>query len=183
MILIQICLEVRVGQLISIFKFTIFWRRLLNSVISQMHKLIWQILQTEFPWRCAQVALFIVVSFHVSIDRSNQSESANIKLSFVHQQRVSNVFLNYTSAPFRFCCLRYKCFNLTKIICDRDTHTSIRIFTWFDDPSIWLTFICFKSMFEFLELFIFEWLDMEGNGQNSERILSQSFIIEPHIQK
>ena len=53
--------------------------------------------------RCPQVALFIDVDLHVTIDSCDQHVRSDVELASVDQQRVMDILLHNTGSP-SICC-------------------------------------------------------------------------------
>jgi hypothetical protein len=185
MILIQIILEIHIWQLIATLILSIVRGMFLNSVISQMNKLVRQIVDTKFARRCTQIPFIIKVTFHIAVYARHQTIWTNVELTSVYKQRVWNVLLHYACTLLGMGGLLDNFCYFSVVVADWDALAPISIFTWFYNPNIWLFPCCtLKLLCESNELLVIKtWLNMECDWQSMEWILTYCFIEEPHVKK
>lgn len=107
----------------------------LDSVISQMNEFVCYVIQSELHTTSTGICIFEKVTFQATINWCKHAVAPKIKLSFVDEQRVVNVFLNDVSA-FTFCGTAYHPFYFWKSFADFNTITSVSILSWLNYPSI-----------------------------------------------
>ena len=94
MVLVQVVLELGVGQLVARFKLSVVFCLLLNCVVRQMHHSIAQIGERELTTARSKVSLLVVVGLEVAVLGRGHAEGANVELASMDQQRVVNVLLD-----------------------------------------------------------------------------------------
>ena len=146
-------------QLIVTFKFSKVIGMLLNRIIGQMYKFICNIIQIEFFTWSAHISIFIKISFHRAPYRRHNAIASKIKFSFVHQQGIVNIFLNYKS-PFIFfrgtTCANNRT-NLLKRPTNLNSIASVSVFTRFNDPGITGYSVLFASILDFFCFIFMSW--------------------------
>lgn len=99
--------------LVSIFKFSIIFCILLNSIICQMNLLIIRIIFIKLivRSRCSYIAFFKEIAFAIMI---NKHPYSYVEFSFLYQIWIFNILLNYKTVKLKywllFCFLFFRTF-------------------------------------------------------------------------
>lgn len=97
------------------------------------------------------------------------------------------ILLNDSCSPRWLSVLHNQRLNFRQTISNFYSAASIRIFSWFDDPDVWMMLLFFqlvKFLYELCETWIIHWLNMIGQGYSDlKRIQAQFLIVQMQIQK
>lgn len=120
---------------IATLKFSILLSFLLNSIVCQVNQFIVKVFQGVLSACCSNVAFFIPISFHTSINGSYQNVNTDVEFSFVVKERIFHILLNNKSAR-RVTFLTDQRTDFSYRTDDIDAVASVGIFARFADPHI-----------------------------------------------
>ena len=97
-LLVQVFLEINIGELVSTFEAAVVVRLLLNCVIGQMDEPVLYIFQRKLLGRCAHIPLVVPVALKITVTRGDQNVAPDVEFAPLKEQRLFNVLLNYVTS-------------------------------------------------------------------------------------
>jgi hypothetical protein len=138
--ILQILLELGIGDLIIILKLAILFSLLLDGIVGEVDELVLEVLQAELLAGCADVALLVPVPLYHSVDCRQQDVAAKVEFTLVVKERVLEIFLDYYCS-FVYASLADESFYLWQRGEDCDAVAAVRVLPRFADPNIVAAFL------------------------------------------
>lgn len=90
----QVLLKVLITHFVEILKLAEVVSLFLYGIVGQVDELVTQVIMIELSgWR-SDVSILVKIPLHIGIDAGDKSKNPEIKLSFIYEKRVVDIFLN-----------------------------------------------------------------------------------------